>query len=119
MRFSAGEAITAATTHTRVRVLGVDDLCWESAPAPWPKSRPVLELALEALRIIEDELARAVIARLATTIVDQDEELAAVRSVLSQSLTVSAAQRYKPRPLATVLLNVSRRIGAVPDDAPR
>ena len=66
--------MTAAKNHPRVRVLGVDDLCWELAPAPWPKSRPVLELALDALGVIEDELARAVIARLATTIVDQTDQ---------------------------------------------
>ena len=66
--------MTAAKNRPRVRVLGVDDLCWELAPAPWPKSRPVLELALDALGVIEDELARAVIARLATTIVDQTDQ---------------------------------------------
>ena len=79
--------------HPRVRLLREDEVCWDLAPAVWPKSRPVLDVALEALRIVEDDLARKVIAELATTIVDQHEELAAVRFVLSESLTFSAAQR--------------------------
>ena len=88
---SVPEQMTAKK-HPLVRELGVHDICWELAPAPWPKSPPVLELSLDALGIIEDDLARAVIAQLATTIVDQIEELAAVRSVLSASLAFSTAQ---------------------------
>jgi hypothetical protein len=61
-------------------------------PTPWPKSRPVLELAIDALGVIEDDLARKVIARMATTIVEQHEELAAVREVFSECLTFSAKQ---------------------------
>jgi hypothetical protein len=85
-------AVKIGKKHPRVRLLRVDDLNWELAPAPWPNSRPVVEVALDALRVIEDELARRVIAQLASTIVDQNEELAAVRAVSSASLTFSAAQ---------------------------
>ena len=84
--------MTSAKKHPRVRPLHADDLCWDLAPARWPKSRPVLELAIDALGVVKEETACRIIALLATTVVDQIEELAAVRFVGSEVSTFSAAQ---------------------------
>jgi hypothetical protein len=64
----------------------------ELAPAPWPSSRPVLALVVEVLPTIEDELAADLLEYLALALVDRDDELRAVRAVLSSALALTHTQ---------------------------
>lgn len=65
------------------------------APAPWPSSRPALDVAIEALPAIEDDIARDSIAHLAHAIADLRDELAAVRATLSAALAHAHAQHVE------------------------
>lgn len=77
---------------TREQTAG--DIRWTlDGASPWPASRPVVTLALDALPIVEDDLARDVITRMATTIADLGAELRAVREVLSEAMTYATAQQ--------------------------
>lgn len=62
------------------------------APAPWPSSRPLLELVIELLPAIEDDLTADLVEHVALELVDRDEELRAVRAVLSSALGLLYAQ---------------------------
>lgn len=80
------------------------------APAPMPAaaSRPVLDVALGLLPALEDDLAIDLVEQLAYALVDRDEELRAVRAVLSEALGLTYAQH-------TEILRLRRRLGAVLD----
>src|SRR5437762_192734 len=65
------------------------------APAPWPSSRPVLALVAEVLPTIEDDLTADVLEHLALALADRDDELRAVRAVLSSSLALSHTQHVE------------------------
>jgi hypothetical protein len=73
------------------------------APVPWPSWRPVLALAVEALPAIDDGLMADVVEHLAVALVDRDEELHAVRAVLSAALAQSHVQHAEIRRLTAAL----------------
>ena len=56
------------------------------APPPWSRSRPVLALAVELLPTVADDLTADLLEEMALTMAHRDEELRAVRMVLSQAL---------------------------------
>lgn len=64
-------------------------------PAPWPSSRPVLALVVELLPTIEDGLTADLLEHLALALADRDDELRAVRAVLSSSLALSHTQHVE------------------------
>jgi hypothetical protein len=65
------------------------------AVAPWLPSAPVLDLAVAVLPVITDDTAADLITELTLTIVDQREELRAVRTVLSVALAKLAADGHE------------------------
>lgn len=96
------------------------DITWQNdTPAPWPTSRPVLHVALAALPLLQDDIAAALITRMATTIADLGDELRAVRTILSYALADAHAQHVAVRRLATRLdeAHEARRVGARQGDA--
>ncbi len=76
------------------------------APAPWPSSRPVLNLATELLPIIEDAIASDAIELLALSLVERDDELGAVRLVVSEALTLAHQQHAEVLRLQRRLANL-------------
>jgi hypothetical protein len=64
-------------------------------PAPWPTSLPVLALVLEVLPTIEDELTADLLEHVALAFVGRDDELRAVRAVLSCALALSHTQHVE------------------------
>ena len=69
------------------------------APAPWQSSPPVLALVVEVLPTIEDDLTADLVEYLALSLVDRDDELRAVRAVLSSALVLSYPQHTEIRRL--------------------
>ncbi len=65
------------------------------APAPWPASRSVLALVVEVLPTIEDDLAADLVEHLTLALADRDDELRAVRAVLSSALALSHTQHVE------------------------
>ena len=65
------------------------------APAPWPSSRPVLALIVEVLPTIEDDLTADLLEYVALALVDRDDEVRAVRAVLSSGLALSHNQHVE------------------------
>jgi sugar (pentulose or hexulose) kinase len=59
------------------------------APAPWPSSSPVLAIVVELLPTIEDDLTADLLEHVALALADRDDELRAVRAVLSSTLALS------------------------------
>jgi hypothetical protein len=82
------------------------------APVPWRSSSLVLALAVELLPTIEDDLTADLVEQLVLALVDKDEELAAVRSVISAALEQSHGQHTEIVRLRRRLadsLNANRR----------
>jgi len=71
--------------------LGVDEICWDLAPAPWPSSAAVIALVVEVLPTIEDALTADLLEYVALALADRDDEVRAVRAVLSSTLALSHA----------------------------
>lgn len=90
------------------------------APAPWPLSRPLLATANALLPLIADDEVAALVENLTRYIVDLEEELGAVRLVLSEALKMLHAQHVQIVKLKTrlgTLLDAdraARRSGAHP-----
>lgn len=82
------------------------------APAPWPSSRPVLALVVELLPAIEDDLTADLVEHLALSLVDRDDELRAVREVLSSALAHLHAQHAE-------ILRLRRRLADLHDERRR
>ena len=78
---SANQPFTAADTD------------WQPDPAPWLSSRPVLALIVEVLPTIEDNLTADLLEYVALALVDRDDEVRAVRAVLSSALALSHGQQ--------------------------
>ena len=76
---------------------------WTQAPAPWPASRPVLEVALELLPVLDDPLAADVIEQLMSALACREDELRSVREVLSAALTEAHTLHLEVRRLREVL----------------
>ncbi len=71
------------------------DTDWQLAPAPWPSSRPVFALVAEVLPTVEDDLAAELIECLALALADRNDEVQAVRAVLSSVLALSHTQQVE------------------------
>ena len=65
------------------------------APPPWLSSRPLLDLVVSVLPLSEDDLAADLLEQLALALVDQDDEIRAVRAVLSSALAMSHTQHVE------------------------
>ena len=65
------------------------------APAPWLSSRPVLALIVEVLPTVEDDLTADLLEYVALVLVERDDELRAVRAVLSSALTLTHNQHVE------------------------
>lgn len=63
--------------------------------APWPSSGAVLALGIELLPTIEDGLTADLVEHLLLALVDQDDVLLAVRTVLSAALEQSHTLHVK------------------------
>jgi hypothetical protein len=63
----------------------------------WPSSVPALLAAIEALPAIQDDTVADIVEMLAITIVDREEELRAVRLVLSHALGLVHQQKLDLR----------------------
>lgn len=81
-------------TTTGVAVTA-DDLHWTPRPTTWPSSRAVLALVVELLPTLQDDLTADLVEHLALSLVDRDDELCAVRAVLSSALALSHAQHIE------------------------
>ena len=67
----------------------------QPAPAPWLSSRPVLALVVEVLPTIEDNLTADLVEHLALALAGRDDEVRAIRAVLSSTLTLTHTQQAK------------------------
>ena len=75
-----------------------DQVCWELPPAPWPSSDSLLALVVELLPMIEDEVEADLVQRLGLALVERDEQVAAMRLVLSVALAaLNDSHREKDR----------------------
>ena len=93
---SADQPFTAADTD------------WQPAPAPWLSSRPVLALVVEVLPTIDDDLTADLLEYVALALVERDDELRAVRAVLSPALTLAHTQHIE-------ILRLRRRLAHLLD----
>ena len=73
--------------------LTADQVCCDLAPAPWPSSGPLLSLAVELPPGIEDKRIAALVEELAILVTERDEQVAAMRSVLSVALNLLHRER--------------------------
>ena len=69
------------------RELTADQVTWEQAPALWLKSDTLLTLTVELLPNIDQPEILDLVERLATTLIDRDEQIKAAREVQSVTLT--------------------------------
>ena len=76
------------------------------ALAPWLSSRPVIELVVEVLPTIEDDLTAELLEHVALALADRDDEVRAIRAVLSSALALSHAQHVEIVPLRQRLANL-------------
>ena len=67
------------------------------AAAPWLPSMPAIDLAIATLPLITDATTSRVVTELAMTVVDQREQLAAVRTTMSIALTKLTDQEAKKK----------------------
>jgi hypothetical protein len=65
------------------------------APTPWPSSGAVLALGIELLPTIADDLTADLVEHLLLALVDRDDALLAVRTVLSAALEQSHAHHVE------------------------
>ncbi len=82
------------------------------APAPWPPSRPVLDLAIEVLPIVSDDVAADLLEQMAVTVADQRDELRALRATLSRALAHAHQQHLE-------ILRFEQRLGDLRDELRR
>lgn len=68
---------------------------WQPAAPPWSSSRPIFTLVAEVLPIVEDDLAAELIECLALALADRNDEVQAVRAVLSSVLALSHTQQVE------------------------
>lgn len=78
------------------------------APVPWLSSRPVFALVVEVLPTIEDDLTADLIEYLVLILADRDDEVRAIRAVLSSALALSHAQHVE-------VIRLRRRLGDLLD----
>ena len=86
-----------------VSELRASHICWDLAPAPWLSSDRVRAVAIKVLPAVE---------QLALALVDRDEELKSVRTLLSAVLEVlhaSEAKTTRLRQRVAELLDARRR----------
>ena len=62
-------------------------------PAPWLPSRPALTLIVEVLPTVEDDLIADLLKYVALALADRDDEVRAIRAVLSPALTLTHTQQ--------------------------
>ena len=82
------------------------------APPSWLSSRPLLDLVVSVLPLIDDDLAADLLEQLALALVDRDDEVRGVRAVLSSALVLAHAQHLENRRLTkrlADLLDAGRR----------
>ena len=65
------------------------------AAAQWLSSRPVIELVVEMLPAIEDDLTAELLEHVALVLADRDDEVRAIRAVLSSALALSHTQQVE------------------------
>ena len=65
------------------------------APAPWPSSGSLLALIVEVLPTVEDDLEADLLEHMALVLADRDDELRAMRVVLSSVLALLHAQHVE------------------------
>ena len=82
------------------------------APAQWLSSRPVIELVVEMLPAIEDDLTADLLAHVALVLADRDDEVRAIRAVLSSALALSQAQHVE-------ILRLKKRLADLLDSGRR
>ena len=76
----------------------LDAVRWTPHPAPWPSSGPLLRLAVELLPETEEESLAVLVEELAILLCERDEQVAAIRQVLSVALDkLHRAQLAIPR----------------------
>ena len=80
---SANQLFTAADTD------------WQPDPAPWLSSRRVLALIVEVLPTVEDDLTADLLEYVALVLSDRDDEVRAIRTVLSSALVLSHAHHVE------------------------
>ena len=86
--------MTAGGVATLVKMPTADDIFGQRiAPAPWLSSRPVLGLVAEVLPTVEDDLAAELLEHVALALADRDDEVKAIRAVLSSDLALSHTQQ--------------------------
>ena len=74
-------------SENRRELLTADQITWTPAPAPWVKSHTLQTLTVELLPTIDQPEILDLVERLATTLIDRDEQLRAAREVQSVTLT--------------------------------
>ena len=93
---SADQAFTAADTN------------WQPAPALWLSSRPALSLIAEVLPTVEDDLTADLLEYATLALADRDDEVRAIRAVLSSALTLTHTQHVE-------ILRLRRRLADLLD----
>ena len=84
------------STDKRLQTLTADEIFDRRlAPAPWRSSRQFLALVVEVLPLIEDDLMADLLEQLALALGDRDDEVRAVRGVLSSALALSHSQHVE------------------------
>ena len=78
------------------------------APAPWRSSRPALALVVEVLPTIEDDLTADLLEYVTLALADRNDEVRAIRAVLSSALALSHAQQ-------ATIVRLRRRVDALLD----
>ena len=92
--------------------LRADQVRWDLAPTPCLSSGPVLAVAGNVLPVVADDIAADVIEQLALALVDRDEQLKSLSTVLSVALEllhVSETQTARLRKRVAELLQTRRR----------
>lgn len=95
----------------RVAQLRSGEIHWDLAPAPGLPAARVLVVAVKVLPTVEDDIAADIIEHQALALVDRDEELKSLRTVLSVALDVlhaSEAQTARLRRRVADLLRARR-----------
>ena len=78
------------------RLLHVDEIFVSRiTPAPWLPSHAVLALVVEVLPTIEDDLTADLLEYVALALADRDDEVRAIREVLSSGLALSHTQHVE------------------------
>lgn len=73
------------------------------APAPWPSTDAVVEIAVRMLPLIADDEIGKLVEELAVSLADRLDELKAIRALLSESLALAHVQCVEIRRLKSRL----------------